>query len=178
MRRIRLTQSISVLVGVVAAPAVALAEPSAIKVTSSAFTDNAPIPVEYTCQGAGTSPPLAWSGTPAGTKSIAIVAEDPDTAKGTFTHWLITGIKPTVTSIAQGASLPDGAVAAKNDKGTVGYTGPCPPSGRHRYFFRVYALDTTLDETAMQSKVDFFAASQGHVLAKGELVGTYQKHAK
>jgi Raf kinase inhibitor-like YbhB/YbcL family protein len=165
---------------VVAAPALALAgpTPSTIKVTSTAFAANEPIPVEYTCEGAGTSPPLTWSGVPAGTKSIAIVAEDPDTAKGTFTHWVITGIKPSITAIGAGPSLPDGAVAAKNDKGTVGYTGPCPPTGRHRYFFRVHALDTTLDETAMQSKVEFFAASQGHVIATGELVGTYQKHAK
>jgi hypothetical protein len=170
--------TLSFVASVAAVPALALADPAALEVTSSAFTANASIPVEFTCQGAGTSPPLAWSGVPARTKSIAIVAEDPDTAKGTFTHWLITGIKPTVRSIAAGGALPDGAVAAKNDKGTVGYTGPCPPSGRHHYIFRVYALDTTLDETAMQTKTDYFAASQGHVIAKGELVGLYQKHAK
>jgi hypothetical protein len=160
-------------------PALAFADaPSSIKVTSPAFGAGTAIPQEYTCEGAGESPPLAWSGIPDKTKSIAIVAEDPDTAKGTFTHWIVTGIKPTVTSLSAGASPPEGAVAAKNDKGNVGYTGPCPPSGKHRYVFKVMALDTMLDETAMQTKTDFYAAVKGHVVAQGELVGTYQKHAK
>lgn len=145
--------------------------PAALEVTSPAFDDGAPIPKEYTCDGDQLSPPLAWSKAPAGTQSIAILVEDPDAPKGTFTHWLVTGIAPTVTSLRRGTALPDGAIAAKNDKDQAGYTGPCPPSGQHHYRFSVFALDTTLPSKL--DRVDFRRAIDGHVLAAGVLVGTY-----
>jgi hypothetical protein len=144
-----------------------------LQVTSEAFKPNAAIPEEYTCEGAETTPPLAWSRTPKGTKSIAILVEDPDAPGGTFTHWLVTGIAPTTTSLAAGAKLPEGAVAEKNDKGAEGYAGPCPPNGRHHYAFHVYALDISLAKS--MTKSDFKGAIDGHVLAEGELVGTYEK---
>ncbi len=148
---------------------------ASLTVTSSAFKANEAIPTEYTCDGAETSPSLSWSGVPADAKSIAILVEDPDAPEGTFTHRLVTDIPPTITSIDKGASLPTGAMAAKNDKGNAGYAGPCPPTGRHHYHFRVYALDKTLGKVTSRS--EFLSAIEGHVLAQGELVGTYQRQA-
>jgi Raf kinase inhibitor-like YbhB/YbcL family protein len=144
-----------------------------LDLTSPAFENNEPIPSEYTCDGAQLPPPLSWTKVPQGTRSIAILVEDPDAPKGTFTHWLVTGIPPTTTSLT--TALPSGASASKNDAGTLGYTGPCPPSGTHRYAFRVYALD--LDLPTQRSRTAFLAAIRGHVLASGQLVGTYTKRA-
>jgi hypothetical protein len=165
---------------VAALPAAALADPiksaqptAPLEVSSPAFKDNAPIPADYTCEGAGTAPPLAWSRVPPATKSIAILVDDPDAPKGTFTHWLVTGIPPTTTSLDRGGELPAGAMASKNGKGETGYTAPCPPSGRHRYHFDVFALD--IAKPPATSRADFLAAINGHIIAKGELVGTVQK---
>ncbi len=144
-----------------------------LTVTSSAFQDNGPIPAEYTCDGADKSPPLSWSKVPAGTKSIAILVEDPDAPGGTFTHWMVTDLPPTTTSLAAATALPQGAMAAKNSKGDKKYTGPCPPSGMHHFHFHVYALDMTIPEAG--SKAELLATIDGHVLAEGELVGTYEK---
>lgn len=144
-----------------------------LKLTSTAFKANQQIPSEYTCDGSDTAPPLAWSAVPGNTRSLALLVEDPDAPDGTFTHWLVTGIAPTTDGITPGAGLPAGAVAAKNGKGDTGYTGPCPPSGRHHYAFHVYALETTIPTPA--TKDDFLAAIKGHVLAEGLLVGTYEK---
>jgi Raf kinase inhibitor-like YbhB/YbcL family protein len=146
-----------------------------LKLTSTAFTANQGIPAQYTCDGGEAAPPLTWSAVPGNTRSIALLVEDPDAPDGTFTHWLVTGIPSTTTSIAAGAGLPAGAAAAKNGKGDTGYTGPCPPSGRHRYVFHVYALETTIPAPA--TKDDFLASIQGHVLAEGQLIGMYQKTA-
>ncbi len=180
------TQLIS-LVCLAAIPAIALAEPAApskpaptkrptaLKVTSSAFSGNQAIPVEYTCDGAQKSPPLAWSNVPKQTRALAILAEDPDAPTGAFTHWLVTGIPPTTAALPAGGTLPEGAMAARNGKGDTGYTGPCPASGRHRYFFHVYALDTTVP--APGSKDDFLASIDNHILAQGQLIGVYQKPA-
>ncbi|MGE0547477.1 MAG: YbhB/YbcL family Raf kinase inhibitor-like protein [Kofleriaceae bacterium] len=162
-------------------PAIAVADnpkpastsPRSLTVASSAFTANERIPSEYTCDGNDISPPLSWSNVPDGTRSIAILVEDPDAPGGTVTHWMVTGIPATTTSLDKGAALPHGAMAAKNDKGNAGYAGPCPPSGRHRYRFEVYALDNV--PARISTKAEFRAALQGHVLAKGELVGRYQK---
>jgi Raf kinase inhibitor-like YbhB/YbcL family protein len=148
--------------------------PASLEVSSTAFANNTPIPAEFTCDGADTAPPLSWSKVPAGTKSIAILVDDPDAPKGTFTHWLVTGIAPTTTSI--GGSLPEGAVAAKNDKGTEGYAGPCPPSGEHHYRFRVYALNTTLPKE--MTRAELLRKTSGHILATGQLTGTYRKEAR
>ncbi len=144
-----------------------------LTVTSTAFQDNGAIPAEYTCDGAEKSPPLSWSKVPAGTKSIAILVEDPDAPKGTFTHWLVTDIPPTTTSLAAGSALPSGAMAMKNSKGDKKYAGPCPPSGTHHYHFHVYALDSKIANA--DSKSQLLASMDGHVLAEGELVGTYEK---
>ncbi|HET9627048.1 MAG TPA: YbhB/YbcL family Raf kinase inhibitor-like protein [Kofleriaceae bacterium] len=163
-------------------PAAALAAPGKatprmakanLKVTSSAFAANQAIPAQYTCDGAATAPPVAWSAVPGNTRSVAILVEDPDAPDGTFTHWLVTGLGPQTTSLAAGAALPQGAVAAKNGKGDTGYSAPCPPTGLHHYVFHVYALETTIP--APSSKEDFLAAITGHVLAEGQLIGTYQK---
>ena len=144
-----------------------------LKVTSTAFAANQAIPSQYTCDGADSSPPVAWSAVPGNTRSLALLVEDPDAPDGTFTHWLVTGIAPTTTAITTGAGLPAGAVAAKNGKGDTGYTGPCPPSGRHHYYFHVYALETTIPAPA--TKEDFLGSIDGHVLAEGQLMATYQK---
>lgn len=145
-----------------------------LTVTSSAFEDNGAIPQEYTCDGAQKSPPLSWSKVPDGTKSVAILVEDPDAPKGTFTHWMVSDLPPTTTSLAANSALPEGAVAMKNSKGDKKYAGPCPPSGTHHYHFKVFALDTTLPNS-IDSKSKMLASMEGHVLAEGELVGTYAK---
>lgn len=178
-------RTLAILTALAALPAAALADTPrdsrnqaapgrpALQVTSSAFAANQAIPPKYTCDGTQTPPPLAWSGVPRNARSIAILVDDPDAPKGTFTHWLVTGIPPTTTQLASGAALPSGAVAGKNSKGEARYTGPCPPQGRHRYVFRVFALDTTIPNP--QNKDDFLSAIDGHVLAEGQLIGTYQK---
>lgn len=146
-----------------------------LTVTSTAFEAGKAIPAEYTCDGGEKTPPLSWSNVPAQAKSIAILVEDPDAPKGTFTHWMVTNIPPTETSLSENGSLPQGAVAAKNDKGATGYAGPCPPSGTHHYHFRVFALDKTLAHTT--SRAEFLHAIKGHVLAQGDLMGTYSHQA-
>ena len=160
-----------------ALPAAALADPPKpaappLEVTSTAFKANGAIPTEYTCEGTGTSPPLTWSRAPAAAKSIAILVDDPDAPSGTFTHWLVTGIPPTTTSLDK-SELPAGAMASKNSKGAMGYAAPCPPSGLHRYRFDVFALDIAAPKAT--SRADFLADINGHIVAKGELVGTVQK---
>jgi Raf kinase inhibitor-like YbhB/YbcL family protein len=146
--------------------------PASLEVTSSAFRNNEPIPTQYTCEGDGISPPLAWTDVPANTKSIAILMEDPDAPRGTFTHWLVVGIPPDTKQV-EAAAIPRLAQAARNDAGKTGYAGPCPPSGRHHYVFRIYALDVIPAKQLTRAR--FLEAIRGHVLARGELVGTYAK---
>lgn len=145
-----------------------------ITVTSTAFSDQGPIPPEYTCEGANKAPDLSWSGVPDDARSLAILVEDPDAPHGTVTHWLAVNI-PTSEKSADAGALPPTAAIAKNEKGKTEYTGPCPPAGTHHYHFRVYALDTTL--ATPSDRVDFLKKIDGHVLAQGDLVGTYMKHA-
>jgi len=168
---------ISALLFVAAVAPNALADPpkKTLEVTSTAFTANGSIPSEYTCDGAGSAPALRWSKAPRGTRSVAILVEDPDAPKGTFTHWLVTGIPATATTLATGGKLPRGATAAKNDAGSTGWTAPCPPSGQHHYVFHVYALDTAAP--AAKRRAAFLDAINGHVLAEGKLVGVYEKRA-
>jgi len=148
--------------------------PGRLQVSSPAFAAGAAIPAEYTCEGADRSPPLAWSGAPAATQSYALVVDDRDAAtKQTWVHWVVTGIPATVTGAGAGTP-PAGGAIGKNDFGTTAWGGPCPPIGRHRYVFHVYALATRI-ATAGITKRELVAAMQGHVLAEGELVGTYQK---
>jgi hypothetical protein len=164
----------STLLALAAAPTVAHANKGkTLTVTSTAFKAGESIPSEYTCDGMEKAPPLSWSNVPSDAKSVAILADDPDAPKGTFTHWMVTNIPPTETSLTENGALPQGAVAAKNGKGATGYAGPCPPTGTHHYHFRVYALDTTL--TQPTSRDDFMKEIKGHVLAQGELVATYKK---
>ena len=153
----------------------ALADPpSTIDVTSKSFGPNSLIPTVFTCDGAETSPPLAWSNVPATAKSIAILVEDPDAPKKTVTHWLVTNIPPTITELGAGVVLPDGAVPLKNEKGKTGYMGPCPPSGTHHYHFRVFALDRSLVPLS-GSRSAFLSKIKGHIVGEGELVGLYER---
>jgi Raf kinase inhibitor-like YbhB/YbcL family protein len=147
-----------------------------LHVTSQAFRANSAIPREYTCEGADISPPLAWSNVPPDTKSIAVLVDDPDAPGGTVLHWLVTGLSGSATSLGKGAELPEGAIAVKNTRGQPGYMGPCPPSGRHRYRFNVFALDRS--PGSPQTREDFENAIEGHVLAHGVLVGTYEKGSR
>ncbi|HVW25029.1 MAG TPA: YbhB/YbcL family Raf kinase inhibitor-like protein [Polyangiaceae bacterium] len=155
---------------------------SSLKITSPAFAAMGAIPKKYTCEGTEASPPLEWTGAPAGTKSYALIEDDPDAPdpaapKRVWVHWVLYSIPASVTRLAEGASssLPKGVKTGTNDFGKAGYGGPCPPKGRHRYFHKIYALDTVLDLAGSPKKADVEAAMKGHVLAKAELVGTYQK---
>lgn len=148
---------------------------------SPAFADRAPIPVLHTCDGENSAPPLGWSGAPPGTMSFALIVDDPDAPdpaapKRTFVHWVAYDIPPAVSEIAAGGELPAGSRAGGNDRGEAAYTGPCPPIGRHRYFFKIYALDATLGDLGDRpTKADLERAMQGHVLEHAEIVGTYQR---
>ncbi len=158
---------------------------AAMQIRSSAFAHQAEIPVKHTCEGGDVSPPLAWSGAPPGTKSFALIVDDPDAPdpaapKRTWVHWVVYDLPPSATELAEGAGagkLPEGAKAGLNDWKKPSYGGPCPPIGRHRYFHKIYALDTVLGGTD-HTKTDVENAMRGHVLAQGELVGTYQKQKK
>lgn len=146
-----------------------------LQVTSTAFGTNGSIPIEHTQDGADVPPPLAWSGVPPETRSIAILVEDPDAPSRIFVHDIIVGIPPTVNQLDGNDPLPAGAVHGTNDFGERRWRGPKPPSGRHRYFFRVYALDNVPSKPGM-TKPDLMSAIKGHVLAQGELIGTYDRN--
>lgn len=151
----------------------------ALDVTSSAFEERGAIPARYTCDGLDISPPLSWSPVPNATQSLALIAEDPDAARGAFAHWVIYNLPPDTQRLPEDVpnrqTLPSGALQGMNGAGSIGYTGPCPPSGTHRYFFKVYALDTDLDLGAGATKEEVVRAMEGHVLAEGRLLGTYQR---
>ena len=144
-----------------------------MKITSSAFHEGANIPSKFTCDGSDTSPPLQIAGVPSEAKSLVLIVDDPDAPGGLFTHWLAWNIPPQTSSIAEG-SAPKGVQGA-NDFGKSGYRGPCPPSGTHRYSFKIFALDRELElrSGAKRSQVD--AAMKGHVIAQSELVGRYAR---
>jgi Raf kinase inhibitor-like YbhB/YbcL family protein len=144
-----------------------------MKITSSAFQQGGNIPSKFSCDGANTNPPLQISDVPSGAKSLVLVVDDPDAPSGLFTHWTVWNIPPQTSTIAEG-STPKG-VQGTNDFGRSGYGGPCPPSGTHRYYFKILALDRELDlpSSAKRSKLD--AAMKGHVIAQGELMGRYAR---
>lgn len=153
--------------------------PLTLRVSSPAFGPNGSIPIEHTGEGQDVAPGLAWSPPPAGTKSVAILVEDPDAPnpaapQRTWVHWVVTGIPPTVTSLRGGSTLPAQAVVGTNDWGERRWRGPMPPIGRHRYFFKVYALDIALSAPGI-TKLELLAAMKGHILAQGELIGTYER---
>jgi len=149
-----------------------------IQVSSPAFAEGDRIPVKHTADGDDVSPELRWSGAPPNTKSFALVCEDPDAPRGNWTHWVLFNIPADKTSYAEGVpaekELPDGARQGKNDFGKIGYGGPSPPKGKpHRYFFKLYALDTKLDLPAGATRQQVLDAIKGHVLAEGQLMGLY-----
>jgi Raf kinase inhibitor-like YbhB/YbcL family protein len=151
-----------------------------LDVTSSAFREGDSIPPRYTCDGENVSPPLAWSGVPETTVTLAVIADDPDAPHGTWVHWVLYSIEPTLRDLAEGVpareSVLEGALQGRNDFKEIGYGGPCPPGGqRHRYFFRVYALDARLDLGAGATKAELLEAMAGHVVAEGTLMGTYRR---
>jgi Raf kinase inhibitor-like YbhB/YbcL family protein len=144
-----------------------------MKITSSAFQQGGNITSKFTCDGANTSPPLQIADVPSGAKSLVLIVDDPDAPSGLFTHWAVWNISPQTNTIAEG-STPKG-VQGTNDFGKSGYGGPCPPSGTHRYYFKIFALDGELDlpSGAKRSQVD--AAMKGHLVAQGELMGRYSR---
>ena len=150
--------------------------PHELRVSSPSFRHGASIPVQHTGDGADLAPDLSWSQPPPGTQSIAVLVDDPDAPDPdhptrVWTHWIITGVPPTVTAL-HGGRLPAGAVLGTNDFGKRTWGGPQPPVGRHRYFFRIYALDIRLDAPGI-TRLELLAAMKGHILAQGQLVGTY-----
>jgi Raf kinase inhibitor-like YbhB/YbcL family protein len=141
-------------------------------ISSDAFEEGATIPSRYTCDGANVSPPLSFAGPPAGTRSLALVVDDPDAPVGTFTHWLAWGIEPSADGLDEGQAAPR---EGRNGFGTTGYAGPCPPRGRHRYFFRLHALDTELNLEPGADRDQLDRALDGHVLETAELMGGYER---
>jgi Raf kinase inhibitor-like YbhB/YbcL family protein len=158
-------------------------KPQTLRVESPEFGMNGSIPAKFTSDGDDVAPPLTWSTPPAGAKSIAIIVDDPDAPnpaapQRTWVHWVVTGIPASATSLRSDTSLPNGAVIGTNDWGQRAWGGPNPPIGRHRYFFKIYALDIELATPGI-TKLELLAAMKGHILAQGELIGTYAKpHAR
>lgn len=146
---------------------------------SLAFDDNGMIPSEYTCDDADISPPLDWDVVPEGTVSFAIICEDPDAPAGTWTHWVIfnlpAGMRGLHGEITDEEVLDNGAIQGVNDFGRIGYGGPCPPRGTHRYYFKIYALDKKLDLRVGATKKELLEMMQGHVLGEGQLMGRYRR---
>jgi Raf kinase inhibitor-like YbhB/YbcL family protein len=144
-----------------------------MKLSSSAFDDNGSIPSEYTCDGGDISPPLFFSNAPENTISLALIVDDPDAPMGTWVHWLVWNIPANKTGFSQGENItyPQG----KNDFGNFDYGGPCPPSGTHRYFFKLYALDTTLKLNKGSTKNQLESAMSGHILEEAQLIGIYAR---
>lgn len=154
-----------------------------MKITSTAFANNGSIPAVHTCEGSDISPALAWSDAPAGTKSFALIVDDPDAPdpaapKMTWVHWVLYDIPASATGLPQAVApkdLPQGTHEGVNDWKRTGYGGPCPPIGRHRYFFKLYALNTVLSDLGMPTKARLEGAMKGRILAEAQLLGTYQK---
>ena len=151
----------------------------ALDVRNSAFEEGGAMPARYTCDGLDIAPPLTWSSVPNGTLGLALIVDDPDAPRGAFVHWVIYNLPPDTRGLPEDVpnqrTLPSGALQGMNGAGSIGYTGPCPPNGTHRYFFKAYALHTELDLGAGTMKVEVVSAMEGHVLAEGRLLGTYQR---
>jgi Raf kinase inhibitor-like YbhB/YbcL family protein len=173
----------TILVLFLAAALTAAAEGPSMKISSTTFTHNGAIPTVHTCEGNDTSPALTWSGAPAATKSFALIVDDPDAPdpaapKMTWVHWVLYDIPPSVTSLAAAIApkdLPRGTLEGVNDWKRTGYGGPCPPIGRHRYYFKLYALDTVLPDLGKPTKAKLEAAMKDQILAETQIMGTYQK---
>jgi hypothetical protein len=150
----------------------ALAADERLGITSPAFATEQNIPAEFTCKGANVNPALRFRGVPVEAKSLALVVEDPDAPSGLFTHWLIWNILPTATAIGE-KSVPAGAVQGTNDFGNLGYGGPCPPSGTHRYVFKLLALDEPLELKPGSRRSEFNKAIANHVIGRAEITGRF-----
>jgi Raf kinase inhibitor-like YbhB/YbcL family protein len=154
-----------------------------LTLTSPAFAHGASIPARFTCEGDDVSPALAWTGVPTGTRSFALIVDDPDAPdpahpKMTYVHWVLYNLPATMQGLAEAVSekdLPAGSIEGLNDWKRAGYGGPCPPIGRHRYFHKLYALDVVLHDQGTITKPELELAMQGHILEQAELMGTYQK---
>ena len=149
----------------------------AMKITSSAFSDGALIPIKYTCDGDDISPPLVWSDIPENTASFVLINDDPDAPVGTWDHWILFNLEGKTTELAENVDLSKlaGVQLGRNSWRRNDYGGPCPPYGTHRYFFKLYALDMKLDLPAGSSKQDIKKAMAGHILAEAELLGRYKR---
>jgi len=151
-----------------------------IQLTSPAFVEGEFIPAKHTCDGEDVSPPLKWTGLPEGAKNLALICDDPDAPMGTWVHWVMFGLPPTVTELAEKVptteTLANGARQGINDFKRIGYGGPCPPSGRpHRYFFKLYALNAEIPLKPGATKKELLRAMDGHILAEGQLMSKYQR---
>ena len=150
--------------------------PRAMSLTSQAFVNGGAIPARYTCSGADVSPPLSWNGVPGGTRSLALTVIDPDAPGRPFVHWVVFNVPAAATDLGESAQPAEGTIEGRNDFGSTGYRGPCPPPGSpHHYHFRLYALDNELSLKSGASESSFQDAIKGHVLASGELVGTFKR---
>lgn len=150
-----------------------------MQITSTVFKEGGMIPPRYTCDGQDISPPLEWKEAPPGTKSLALIADDPDAPMGTWVHWVIYNIPPNATRLEENIKpekeSKDGMRQGKNDWPRIGYGGPCPPSGTHRYYFKLYALDAMLDLGPGATKADLLQAMKGHILRESRLMGKYKR---
>jgi Raf kinase inhibitor-like YbhB/YbcL family protein len=170
MRKAIVAGASAILLAVIASFAAGGAK---MKITSSAFQQGANIPSKFTCDGANTNPPLQISDVPPEAKSLVLIVDDPDAPSGLFTHWAVWNTSPRTNTIAEG-STPKG-VQGTNDFGRSGYGGPCPPSGMHRYYFKIFALDRELDLPFGAKRSQLDAAMKGHVIDQGELMGRYSR---
>ena len=152
-----------------------------LEIKSDAFTSGQSIPAKYTCTGKNISPALTWSDPPAGTQSFALIMDDPDAPMGTWVHWVLYNIRADRRSLQEDLPVtgknvdPDAVFVGKNSSGNIGYDGPCPPSGTHRYYFKLYALDTTISLLPGATKEKILKEMEGHILAQSELMGTFSK---
>jgi Raf kinase inhibitor-like YbhB/YbcL family protein len=165
---------------VVSSPGADTPRKDQMELTSTAFKEGAPIPVNYTCDAKDVSPPLKWTGVPAGAKSLVLIVDDPDAPVGTWAHWVLYDLPAAATemgeNIPKSQFLAGGAKQGLNDFRRLGYGGPCPPPGKpHRYFFKLYALDVVLDLKPGLTKKDLERAMEKHILAQGQVMGTYQR---
>lgn len=145
-----------------------------MQLASPAFADNTHLPVLYTCDGEGVNPPLVISDIPRGAKSLAIIVDDPDAPMGTYVHWVVYNISPATTEIAQ-HSVPAGSLQGKTSAGKQGFVAACPPSGTHRYFFKLYALDIMLPVAPVLDQAGLENAMKGHIVASAQLIGLYSR---
>jgi Raf kinase inhibitor-like YbhB/YbcL family protein len=174
-----MNRSVYIALGIILLAAGAFAKGGNVgfELKSSAFDNGGHIPEDFTCDGTGQSPPLEWEGAPPGTKAFALIADDPDAPGGTWTHWLLFNVPGSATALQAAVSsdrdLKDGSKQGKNDFQNIGYGGPCPPGGTHRYYFRLFALNDQLSLKSGASRPQLETALKGHVIGQAQVMGTY-----